>query len=83
VMVGLSHGLPIVTTSGRLTEPLWAESEAVALVPVEDVRALVDATHGLLTDATMRKRMSAAARALYQERFDVQRTINTLREVAI
>jgi glycosyltransferase involved in cell wall biosynthesis len=82
VMVGLSHGVPIITTSGRLTEPLWAESEAVALVGVEDVRALVDATHRLLTDAAMRTRMSVAARALYQERFDVRRTITTLREVA-
>ena len=41
VMVGLSHGVPVVTTSGRLTETLWAESGAVALAPVEDMAALV------------------------------------------
>ena len=80
VMVGLSHGIPIVTTEGRLTESLWAESEAIALAPVEDVRALVDATRRLLSDEAGRRRMSATARALYCERFDVSRTIAALRE---
>jgi glycosyltransferase involved in cell wall biosynthesis len=80
-MVGLSHGLPIVTTSGRLTESLWTESEAVILAPIEDVKALVEATHRLLTDEAARRRMSVAAKALYQQRFDVKRTIIALREV--
>jgi glycosyltransferase involved in cell wall biosynthesis len=80
VMVGLSHGVPVVTTSGRLTEPLWAESEAVALAPVEDSGALVSATQNVLSDEPRRRRMSAAARALYEERFTVQRTIAALRE---
>ena len=80
VMVGLSHGAAIVTTSGRLTETLWAESEAVALAPVEDVEALVLTTQQLLSDETRRRRLSAAARTLYDERFAVQRTIAALRE---
>ena len=80
VMVGLSHGIPIVTTEGRLTESLWAESEGVALAPVEDVRALVDATRRLLSDEGYRRRMSATARALYSERFDVSLTVAALRE---
>lgn len=80
VMVGLSHSMPIVTTSGRLTESLWAESEAVALAPAEDVGALVESVQRLLSDETRRRRMSTAARALYEERFAVRRTINALRE---
>jgi glycosyltransferase involved in cell wall biosynthesis len=80
VMVGLSHGVPIVTTSGRLTEPLWQESEAVALVPIENIEALVETAKRLLSDAVIRRRMSAAARALYDERFAVERTIAALRE---
>ncbi len=80
VMVGLSHGVPIVTTSGRLTESLWAGSEAVALAPAADMAALVDATRQLLSDEASRRRMSVAARALYDERFDVKRTITALRE---
>jgi glycosyltransferase involved in cell wall biosynthesis len=83
MMVGLSHGLPIVTTSGRLTEPLWAESEAVALAAVEDVDALVEATHRLLADTTSRRRLSVSAKALYQQRFDVTRTITALREATV
>jgi glycosyltransferase involved in cell wall biosynthesis len=82
VMVGLSHGVPIVTTSGRLTEPLWGESGAIALAPVEDVTALVDTTHRLLSDEAGRRHMSVVGRALYDERFDVRRTIAALREAA-
>jgi glycosyltransferase involved in cell wall biosynthesis len=78
VMVGLSHGVPIVTTSGRLTEPLWAESEAVMLAPVEDTTALVNAAKRLLADNEHRRRMSIAARALYDERFDIKRTVAML-----
>lgn len=82
VMVGLSHGVPIVTTSGRLTESLWQQSEAVALAPVEDMEALVKTAERLLSDEMIRRRMSAAARSLYDERFDVKRIISTLREAA-
>ena len=81
VMVGLSHGMAIVTTSGRLTETLWAESDAVALVPVEDIAALVKTTERLMSDETDRRRLSAAAKALYSERFAVHRIIAALREV--
>jgi glycosyltransferase involved in cell wall biosynthesis len=83
VMVGLSHGIPIVTTSGRLTESRWAESEAVALAPVEDMAAFVEMTNRLLADATIRHRMSAAARALYRQRFDIERTVAALREAVV
>ena len=79
-MAGLSHGLPIITTTGDLTESLWAESNAVALVPARDMAALMRVTGQLLRDERERKRLSAAARKLYQERFDIQRTIAALRE---
>jgi glycosyltransferase involved in cell wall biosynthesis len=83
LMVGLSHGVPVVTTSGRLTEPFWTESGAVALVAVEDAAALVQQTTRLLSDEASRRRMSAAARALYDERFDVKRIIEALREAFV
>ena len=82
LMAGLAHGRPVVTTSGRLTESLWTENEAVVLVPIENVSALADATVRLLADEARRLRMSVAARALYHERFDVKRTVTALREVA-
>jgi glycosyltransferase involved in cell wall biosynthesis len=81
VMVGLSHGVPIVTTSGRLTESLWAESEAVALAPVGDTQELVNQTAKLLADETSRRRLGAAGKHLYDARFAIERIIATLRAV--
>jgi glycosyltransferase involved in cell wall biosynthesis len=83
VMIGLSHGRPIVTTRGRLTESLWDESDAVALVPVGDIAALVKTTEDLILDDTDRRRLSAAAKALYDERFAAERTIGALRESVV
>ena len=37
-MVALSHGRPIVTTTGHLTEPVWADSGAAALEAVRELR---------------------------------------------
>lgn len=79
-MVALAHGVPVVTTKGRLTESLWAESDAVALAPPEDVAELVRLTQRLLPDATARQRLTAAAKKLYEERFHPRRTIDALRE---
>ena len=37
-MAGLALGIPVITTTGSLTEPLWAETRAVSLVTVDDSR---------------------------------------------
>ena len=78
-MAGLSHGLPVVTTTGHNTESLWAESNALVLVPAGNVAALMRLTGQLLRDEGERERLSAAARKLYQERFDLRCTIAELR----
>ena len=78
-MVGLSHGKPIVTTSGLLTEPFWRETGALGLAPVGDVIAFADLLRRLRTDPGERARMGHAARTLYQERFDLPYTIAALR----
>jgi hypothetical protein len=79
VMAGLAHGLPIVTTAGRLTEYCWVESGAVALAPNGRATALVDIAQRLLSDAAERARLAAAAKALYADRFDERHTIAALR----
>ena len=79
---GLSHSLPIATTTGRLTEPLWEQSAAVALAPAGDADALADEVERLLADDDERRRLSKAARKLYQERFDIKHTIAALRDGA-
>ena len=39
-MAALARGRAVVTTTGHLTEPLWADEDAVALVDVADPGAL-------------------------------------------
>lgn len=82
-MVGLAHGLPIVTTTGRLTEPLWAESGAVNLAQAGDTDSLSKSIARLIDDASERKRLSKAARLLYDNRFHIEHTIAALRESAM
>lgn len=79
VMAGLAHGLPIVTTTGPATEPVWAESGAVALTPVGDMCAMAQAVERLLIDDAARECLSKCAVALYQARFDIRHTVSTLR----
>jgi glycosyltransferase involved in cell wall biosynthesis len=78
-MTGLSLGLPIVTTSGHLTEPLWSESGAVLLADVADPAGFAARVEGLLEDVAARKRLGESARVLYDERFDIKHTIAALR----
>jgi len=80
-MAAIAHGLPVVTTSGPLTESLWAESGAVQLVPVGNVAELGEETRRLLADVAARDRLAREAKALYSSRFAVQVTVNTLRDV--
>lgn len=81
-MAALAHAAAVVTTRGRLTEPLWDESRAVALVPPGDAGAMLDATERLLDDEGERARLSSSARSLYGERFDLARTVSALRRDA-
>ena len=78
-MAALSHGLPVLTTEGRLTEPLWTECGAVASVPAADPTTLAPAAASLLQDQAARQRLGLAASRLYRDRFDLRHTINALR----
>lgn len=82
VMAGLAHGIPIVTTRGRLTESLWEESDAIVLVPAADWRALVENATNLLSRADMRSRLAVAGKELYAQNFSLSRTITALREAS-
>jgi glycosyltransferase involved in cell wall biosynthesis len=78
-MVVLSHGRPLITTSGHLTEPLWADSIAVVLVPVGDAAALAAAAADLLRHPVRRGQLAETAKALYNGYFDHHHTIDALR----
>jgi len=79
VMAALSHGLPIVTAKGALTESIWTESHAVALVTADDVEALIETTKSLLANASARSELGEAARDLYETRFDLSHVVEALR----
>ena len=79
VMAALLHGVPTVTTSGRLTEPLWRQTGAVALAPAADPTALAAVASALLADPTARARLGVAGEAAYDRLFDVRHTIAALR----
>jgi glycosyltransferase involved in cell wall biosynthesis len=63
----LQHGLPVVGSDGRATDPLLRDSGAFVLAPAADGAAAAAAIGALLADAGRRERMGAAARALFDE----------------
>ncbi len=79
MMAVLAHGRAAVTTQGLLTEPLWRQSGAVALAPVGDSEAYASAVHELIGDKDRRREYEIAAKALYDDRFDLRHTITALR----
>ena len=78
-MAVLAHGLPMVTTSGDLTEPIWAESSAVRLARSGDAENMAALAIDLAHDAAARVRMGCVARKFYNDRFALSHTIAALR----
>jgi glycosyltransferase involved in cell wall biosynthesis len=79
LMCGLALGLPILTTEGPLSEPLWRESAAVALVPVSSDSDIGCRAETLLADRDERHRIGRRACELYRRRFALEHTIRVLR----
>lgn len=79
-MAVLSHGRPMVTTKGVLTESLWSEAEAVAIAPGRDFCGLYRTIACLLDNGAERERLGRRGKALYQEHFELRHTIVGLRE---
>jgi glycosyltransferase involved in cell wall biosynthesis len=79
LMAGFALGMPIVTTAGRRTEPLWKQSDAVALAPGLSADAFIRETEALLADPLRRAQLRQNAAALYKQRFAIANTIRELR----
>lgn len=82
VMTALAHGIAVVTTTGKATESIWAESNAVSLVEAGNIQAVVAATERLLSDKEARDSLSNSAISLYRERFDLRHVVSALRRSA-
>ena len=78
VMSDLIHARPVVTTTGHLTEPIWAESKAVHLVPAGASESLRLALAEFLDDPAARDLLALRGLALYEARFSLERSIQTL-----
>jgi glycosyltransferase involved in cell wall biosynthesis len=78
-MAGLVNARAIVTTTGHLTEPVWADTGAVALAAARDKGSFVRLAQALLSDEKKREALAARGEQVYQERFALAHTIRTLR----
>jgi glycosyltransferase involved in cell wall biosynthesis len=76
LMAALANGVPVVTTLGALSEPIWPG--AVAAVPVGAPERLADRTLELLGQPERLAELGAAGRKLYADRFAIERTVAAL-----
>jgi len=79
VMAALTTSVPVLTTSGALTEAVWTETAAVAFAPADDAAAFVNMAVRLSHDAPARTALGARGRRAYDERFALGLTIERLR----
>jgi glycosyltransferase involved in cell wall biosynthesis len=78
-MAGLAHGLPVVSTLGSFTEPVFVESGCAALAAeAEGPGGLARAAEQLLADPGARAVVGAAARRTYDEHFALERTVDAV-----
>ena len=78
-MAGLHLGVPIVTTTGALTEPFWQASAAVRLSQVGQWSTFVGHVDRLLQCPDERAHLARGGREFYDAMFDVGRTVAALR----
>jgi glycosyltransferase involved in cell wall biosynthesis len=78
LMAGLALGLPIVTTAGFATEPVWMEESAVVMVSVGRSDQMVEAVERLAADSDARKLLGDKARSTYAKHFSIERTLSQL-----
>lgn len=78
IMAGLAHGIPTVSTSGVLSEPVWGRTGCVALAAANDLQSLIRVAESLLSSSDLRERLAARARAVYVENFSLEVTLRKL-----
>jgi glycosyltransferase involved in cell wall biosynthesis len=81
VMQAMASGLPVVsTTVGAIGEAVAHEASGILIAP-RDALALEQALERLMTDAPLRQRFGAAARARAAERFGVSAMLDAMERV--
>jgi hypothetical protein len=82
MMAGLALALPIVTNEGCYSESIWRETGAVALASVDDPHDFVNTIRALLADVNARNELASRGNRLYNAKFTLQHTIETLQQAA-
>jgi len=79
IMNVISRGVPVVSNLGHLSEPIWAESQAVALAPSPDPIQIAAVCTRLLRNQQARQQFAERGLKLYRSCFDWPNIIATLR----
>lgn len=82
LMALLALGVPVVTTAGYWTEPVWAESRGVDLLPSASPTCVAERVVALLRSPSTRAALGLRGRALYDARFALRHTVAALRAAA-
>ncbi len=77
VMASLALGVPVVTTEGPSTEPLWRTSGGVAIETPAEVPLLISRIEA---NPTWARQIGERGRTLYRQHFAMDRTVRLLRE---
>lgn len=75
LMAALANGVPVVTTGGQLSEPVWEQEQAVAIAAPHELAAIACQ---LLDDPPARAALSRRGRDLYERRFAMRHTVAVL-----
>ena len=78
----ISRGVPVVSNLGHLTEPVWTDSNAIALSSTGEATQLAALCKQLLQDNDQRCEFAKKARHIYRTRFDWPHIVATLRSSA-
>jgi glycosyltransferase involved in cell wall biosynthesis len=79
MMAALAAGVPVITTRGELTEPVWPDANAVAMVAAGDPEGFANCAAGLAADVQARRDLGARGRRLYDEQFALDVTVARIR----
>jgi glycosyltransferase involved in cell wall biosynthesis len=76
-MAALALGVPVVTTDGFLTDAVWRDG-SVALAPAGQPLELARLCGAVLDDPGLRRTLAERGARLYEERFSLERTLETV-----
>jgi glycosyltransferase involved in cell wall biosynthesis len=81
LIAALASGVPVVTTAGDLTEPIFETCGGIVLAD-DDPTAIRRAVEDLLTDESLARRIGTAGRRLYKAYFDIAVTAARLQALS-